>query len=338
MPDHRESDAKARGSVVRKLNHQAGRGSALMTGADGELGRDGEAVPLVAQPRSGDGDVDGDEQGIVSGLGGPVDQRHGAVPVLPHVQLEPVAAVGCRGGDVLDGGGSHGGQGEGDPGRGGGARPGALAFGLHHAGEARGGNAEGQLDPFAENLPAGIDGRDIAQDGRVELQSGERASRAGQGDLGFCGAVGVVERGFGCASLGDAAQVADGQGRVQPAPCRVDRGSLELHQGTQVVRAGELALHRHDACLLLTGRTVNLIGAVPGLMRILREYSTSAEGLPDTAPEFRRATLSAGRVPGPGSGRCPWQRLRPARRAPAGRRRRRSAGRTARWPRRRRPC
>ena len=251
MPDHRESEAKARGSVVRRLNHHAGRGSALMTGAGGELGRDGEAVPLVAQPRSGDGDVDGDEQGIVSGLGGPVDQRHGAVPVVPHVQLEPVAAVGRRGGDVLDGGGSHGGQGERNPGRGCGGRAGALAFGMHHAGEARGGDAEGQLDPFAEHLPAGVHGRDVAQDGRVELQPGKRASRAGQGNLGFGGAVGVVERGPGRASLGDAAQVVDGQCGVQPASCRVDRGSLELNQGTQVAGTWELALDRHNACLLL---------------------------------------------------------------------------------------
>jgi len=28
VPDHRDSDAKASGSVVRKLNHQAGRGRA----------------------------------------------------------------------------------------------------------------------------------------------------------------------------------------------------------------------------------------------------------------------------------------------------------------------
>ena len=30
MPDHLERDAKARGSVVRKLNHHAGRGIASM--------------------------------------------------------------------------------------------------------------------------------------------------------------------------------------------------------------------------------------------------------------------------------------------------------------------
>ncbi len=249
VPDHRESDAKASGSVVRRLNHQAGRAERVDDGGGGELGRDGEAVPLVSQPCPGDGDVDGDEQGVVSGLGGPVDQGHGAVLVFPHVQLEPVAAAGCRGGDVLDGGGSHGGQGEGDPGGGCGGRSGALAFGLHHAGEAGGGDAEGQLGPLAENFPAGVHGRDVAQDGRVELQVGEGASGAGQGDLGFGGAVGVVECGFRRASLGDAAQVADGQGGIQPAPCRVDFGSFELHQGAQVVRAGDLTLDRHDVCL-----------------------------------------------------------------------------------------
>ena len=31
MPDHASSDANASGSVVRKLNHQAGRGIALRT-------------------------------------------------------------------------------------------------------------------------------------------------------------------------------------------------------------------------------------------------------------------------------------------------------------------
>ena len=98
-------------------------------------------------------------------------------------------------------------------------------FGLHHAGETGGGDAERQLDPFAEHLPAGVDGRDIAQDGRVELQFGKGASRPGQGDLGFCGAVCVVERGFGCAPFGDTAQVGDGRAGASRAAGRIDDGS-----------------------------------------------------------------------------------------------------------------
>ena len=44
----------------------------------------------------GDRDVDGDQQRVEPGLGGPVDQRHRPVAVLPHVELEPVPAARGR--------------------------------------------------------------------------------------------------------------------------------------------------------------------------------------------------------------------------------------------------
>ena len=107
VPDQRSSDANASGSVVRKLNHHPGRGIALSDRARRQGRRDRHAVALVAQPRARDRDVDGDQQRVEAGLGRPVDQRHRPVAVLPHVELEPVAAVRVRRRDVLDRGGAH---------------------------------------------------------------------------------------------------------------------------------------------------------------------------------------------------------------------------------------
>ena len=93
-PTRVESDANASGSVVRKLNHHAGRGTRRARSPRVSGGGIGEAVALVAQPGARHRDVDGDQQRVEPGLRRPLDQLHRPVPVLPHVQLEPVAAVG----------------------------------------------------------------------------------------------------------------------------------------------------------------------------------------------------------------------------------------------------
>ena len=71
-------------------------------GARRQRRRDRHAVAHVAQPGARDRDVDGDQQRVEAGLRRPVDQRHRAVAVLPHVELEPVAAARGRRRDVLD--------------------------------------------------------------------------------------------------------------------------------------------------------------------------------------------------------------------------------------------
>ena len=93
---------------------------------------------------------------------------------------------------------------------------GDLALGLHQPGEARRRDPERQRDAVAEHSPAGVDLRDVAQDRRVKLDVAERLPGPGQRQLLLGGAVGVVERRFRRAALGDSAQVVDGQRRLEP--------------------------------------------------------------------------------------------------------------------------
>ena len=120
--------------------------------------------------------------------------------------------------------------------------------GLHHAGEPVGAMPNGS----STRLPSTCQPVSTAETSRRMAGlncSSAKARLARPGRSRLLRAVCVVERGFGCAPFGDTAQVGDGQGGVQPAPGRIDDGSLELHQGTQVMRAWELALHQYGACL-----------------------------------------------------------------------------------------
>ncbi len=82
---------------------------------------------------------------------------------------------------------------------------GDLALGLHQPGEARRRYPERQRHAVAEHRPAGVDLGDVPQDRRVKLDVAERLSGAGQRQLLLGGAVGVVERGFRGAALGNSA-------------------------------------------------------------------------------------------------------------------------------------
>ena len=220
VPDHESSEAKASGSVVRKLIHHAGPRDGVGDGPGRQLRRDGHPVAYVAQPRARHRDVDRHQQRVVAGLGGAVDQRHRAVAVLPHVELEPVPAAGVRRGDVLDRGRAHRRQRERDPGRGGRCRARDLALGLHHPGEA------GRRDPERQRDRPPSTSRDVSTvetsrriDG-TNSTSRERLPGAGQRDLRLGGAVGVVERGLRRAPLGDPTQVVDGQRLLEPPGLR----------------------------------------------------------------------------------------------------------------------
>jgi hypothetical protein len=300
VPDHASREAKASGSVVRKLIHH---------GARGQRRRDRHAVAHVAQSRPGDRHVDGDEQRVVAGLGGAIDQRHRTVAVLPHVELEPVPPTGVGRGDVLDRGGAHRRQRERDAGSGRRRGPGDLALGLHHPGEPRRGDAERQRDLRAEHLARGVDGRDVAQDRGVELDVGERFAGPGEPDLAVGGTVGVVERGLRRTPLGHRAQVVDGQGLVEPTLLGRQLGLLEPHQRGQVVRLGQLPLHGPS-----------LPGARSDRETAGRDAASGARG----AAAVPAAAPGSGRRPGPAAARpgAPRGRrsTRPTSAPPGGRR------------------
>ena len=98
-------------------------------------------------------------------------------------------------------------------------------------------------------IARGVDARDVAQDRGVELHVGEGLARPGQRHLAVGGAVGVVERRLRRTPLGDPAQVLDRQRGGQPPLLRREGRLLELQQRPQVVRLGQLALHRGSSGL-----------------------------------------------------------------------------------------
>ena len=108
-----------------------------------------------------------------------------------------------------------------------------LTLGLHQPGEARRRYPERQRDVIPEHGAAGVEGLDVAQYRRMKLDVLERLSRTGQRQLVLGRAIGVVERGFRCAALGDSAQVLDGQRRLQPALRRVQLRLAEAEKRRQ---------------------------------------------------------------------------------------------------------
>jgi hypothetical protein len=132
--------------------------------------------------------------------------------------------------DALDRRGSHGGQGEGDAGGGSRCGTGLLARGVHEPGETGGSDAERQLDAPSEHVPAGVDGRDIAQYRRVELDVAEGLPRALETQFGLGRAVGVVEGTLGGPTPGYGAQVLYREGRLQSPGRRVPGWFLESEQ------------------------------------------------------------------------------------------------------------
>ena len=93
----------------------------------------------------------------------------------------------------------------------------------------------------------------------MELDVAERLPRAGQRDLALGGAVGVVERRLGRASLGDRAQVLDGVAPWPAAGGRVQTRLLELQQRAQVAGLGQC---RFDHGSVLGGARWAVIGWV----------------------------------------------------------------------------
>src|SRR5699024_229549 len=222
-------------------------------GLRGEAGRDGHAVAGITQAGATHRYVHGDQERVEARLGGAVHQRHGPVAVLPHVQLEPVAAGGVGLGDILDRAGAHGGQGIGDTDRRGGGGAGDLSFGLRHAGGARGCNAGGKGGRPTENGGGGVHVGDVAQDSGVELDVLEGLPRPVQGEFALGGAVGVVERGLRGAQLGDPAQVLDRVGGSKTAPACVQVWLLELQQWSEIAHFRDSTLDHRYYSSALTG-------------------------------------------------------------------------------------
>src|SRR5690606_38916880 len=218
-----------------------------------QLRRDREAVAGIAQPGPRDRGVDREEERVVARPRGALDQAEGDLPLVHHVQLEPVPPQRVRGLHVLDRGGAERREGEGDARGPGGAGPGDLALGLHQAREARRRDAEGEGGAAAEDLRGGVHMGDVVQDRGVELDVLEGLDGAAHGDLSLGGAVGVVEGRGGRASLRDPPQVLDRERGGQAAPLGVEVDPLELHELEDLGGPGDLTLD-HGSSFVSGGR------------------------------------------------------------------------------------
>src|SRR5699024_4944762 len=127
------------------------------------------------------------------------------------------------------------------------------SFGLHHAGEARGCDAEGKGGRPAENGGGGVHVGDVAQDGGVELDVLEGLPRPVEGEFSLGGAVGVVERGLRGAQLGDPTQVLDRVGGSKTAPACVQVWLLELQQWSEIAHFRDSTLDHRYYSSALTG-------------------------------------------------------------------------------------
>ena len=208
-----------------------------------ELRWDHEPVALIAQTCACDGDVNGDDEGVVAGDGGALDERHRAFAVLPHVELEPVAPERVRGLYVLDGCRAEGGERERyarEPGR---RRARDLSLGAHHPGEARWRDAKRKRDGVAEDRRRGVDLRDIAQYSRMELDVLEGGARSREADLGLGGTLGVVKGSLGRAPLRECAKVGDRECRPKTTGRRIQLRTFDTHQAREFANARKLAFH-----------------------------------------------------------------------------------------------
>ena len=143
VPPVAERDANSSFGVVRKSIHHHGRGSASTIVFTVSCG--GMENPLRLSRRRAPATGVSTVKKRVSNpaFAARSTRRVGDLALPHHVELEPVAAVGVRLLHVLDGGGAEGGEGERDAGGVRGAGAGGLALGLHQAGEAGRGDAEG---------------------------------------------------------------------------------------------------------------------------------------------------------------------------------------------------
>jgi hypothetical protein len=138
------------------------------------------------------------------------------------------------------------------------ARPAAwagdLTLGVHQPGETRRRYAKRQRHPVAEHVCAGVDLGDIAKDCRVKLDVAKGLPGPGQRQLLFGGAIGVIERRFWCAALGNSPQILDGERRIQPPPGGIQFRLSELQQRRQIPGAGYAPLHRAHRLVARSGQ------------------------------------------------------------------------------------
>ena len=118
-----------------------------------QRGRNGQAVVHVTQPGPADRGVHGQQERVEAVLRCPIHQIFTGAVVTPDVELEPLAGLRRRGGEILDGRRRHGRQCHRNAVALGDAGDRGLAFVVHHAGEPRWGESERQGRPLAEDLP-----------------------------------------------------------------------------------------------------------------------------------------------------------------------------------------
>ena len=213
---------------------------AVDDGVEADLRREFEAASDVALSAPEGREIDGGDDGLEAGGGGPADHLLDETPVLPHVDLEPVAALVDRR-DLFDRAGAEGRQGVGEAGPTSGAGHREFAFGVGDAGEPGGDQHERKRERATEQGGRRVDHADVAQDPGHELKIGERRHAAGEGPLVFGRAVDVVEHPAGQPPFRHRPQVGDVRGAIDPSV-----GAAELEASEADRRAERVEDHDAD--------------------------------------------------------------------------------------------
>jgi hypothetical protein len=115
---------------------------------------------------------------------------------------------------------------------------------MHEPGEAGRGDPERQRNMIAKHGRAGVDLGHVTQNRRVKLDVSEGLPGTAQRQLLLGGAVGVVERRFRGAPLGDSPQIFDRQRGVESPRRRAQARLAELKQRRQFAWSRKPSLHR----------------------------------------------------------------------------------------------
>ncbi len=211
----------------------------------GQARWDRHAVAHVPQPPTRHGGVHGQHQRAVAGGRRTLDQGERGDTVLPQVELEPVLATGCRGGDVLQRHGPHRRQRVGDPGAGRRAGDRTLTLVVHHPRETGGGEDQRQRAGGADHGAGRVHRGDVTQHAGPKPYVGVGLPRPTQAGLHLGGTVDVVEDRPGGAASSHGTQVADGGGTGEETVGAVALARADLDQGPQLRPTGTPSLRAH---------------------------------------------------------------------------------------------
>ena len=215
--------------------------------AQGELRRNRQAIADIAQANAANRGIDREDEGVVAGEFGALHQRLARHPVAPHVELEPAPRIGRDLGECLDRGCPEGRERVGNPDVAGHLRDRGLAHVMHHPGEPRRAEGEGQGGSLTEHLHRAVDLGDITQHPRRELHPRIGLDRSSKRELGAGGTIGVVEHRSRHAAHCESADVSDARAPLEPGLPAGERAIPASDEGQDLARSRQSSIDHGDS-------------------------------------------------------------------------------------------